>query len=427
MSELPVELWWTGRDWLGGTRAIAHFPSLRTLMETLSPNRIPAKLDPYGLIVRAEGSIELPHAAREVTDVGVALKAMGIVVSENHRPGIEKLRRAFNKGLRALHFVGHGMAGALGEALPIGAKGELRPSDFSQLGGARTPFAFLNVCELGRARVGAGGSPAGFATRLVEKGAPAVIACLQEVPDRVATDIAIAFYQAASQGPVGASLARARAAMDAVPYPPSCWGAYALYGDPFFELGGRGSRVCQARDRTLGWSDHVARFVTTRSRQERQAALDLLSHERNGADQAERALLNRLAGWVSSAMQPAGAAAYQERLALCRELALSDSAAAASLRMLLAMECLEGLHAAAPSSIIEAHAGLMAGKGAHDTIAWPALVALVARHAEAGPVALEVKPMLDEAEGMLEAWALSEPDVTPMLDQIRERRQALSS
>jgi hypothetical protein len=424
LSELPVELWWTGTDWLGATRAIARFPSLRTLVETLSPNRFPARLDPRGYIIRATQSDDLTHAEREINGVTAALQAMALEVNSDLQPRIGSVRQAFDEGFRALHFVGHGSANPLGESLPIGKGDTLGPADFSQLGGARTPFAFLNVCEVGRARVGAAGGPAGFATRLVEKGAPAVIACLQEVPDRVATDIAIAFYQRAADQPVGRALSHARAAMDAVPYPPSCWGAYVLYGDPLFGLAGAGPRVRQARDLTLGWPDHVARFLATRSAGERQAALNLLALERGVADPAKSLLLDRATAWVSTAFAPASES-YEERLALCLAFANSDAAAAGSLRMLLAMECLEGLHSKA-SVLLEAHAGMVGAAALHDTIAWPAFACRMAGGAEPGAMDIETKPLLHEAEGMLDAWALSEPAVIPLLNQLRKRGRTLS-
>jgi hypothetical protein len=423
MSELPIELLWTGNEWLGTARTISRFPSLGNLMETLSPNRIPAKLEASALIVRADP--DLSYGDQEASGVAEKLGALEVTVKEERRPQVRKLRRALNEGLRAFHFVGHGVAGSLGEAMPIGAKGSLAPADFSQLGGARTPFVFLNACEVGRMREGAAGGPAGFAARLVQKGAPAVVACLQEVPDRVAADIAVAFYDAAERNPVGGALTLARASMDAVPYPPSCWGAYVLFGDPLFILGGKGCRVQQARNQTLKWADHVTRFVATRASAEREAALDMLAVTRRDADRRFGALLNRAAGWLKTALQPAVAGEYGKRLELCRQVATVDVAAAGSLRILLAMECLEEVHPANPPSIIEAHTGLTLGAALHDNIAWPAFVAWMARNADA-EAAVEIKPLLDEAEGMLEAWALSEPAVAKLYNEIRKHRKFLT-
>ena len=61
-----------------------------------------------------------------------------------------------------------------------------------------------------------------------------------------------------------------------------------------------------------------------------------------------------------------------------------------------------------------------------DTIAWPALAARVASRAEPGMTAIEVKRLLDEADGMLDAWALSEPAVCSLVKEIHDRRGALS-
>jgi CHAT domain len=425
LSEVPIELCWTEYGWLGTTRVVARFPSLRTLVETLSPNRMPSRLEPSALIVRATRDEKLTYTDEEISGVLAALQRIGLRCRSLREPRLIEVTNAFETGLRVLHVVGHGMANPFGEALPIGSRETLRPEDFSQLGGARTPFAFLNACEIGRARTGAVGGAAGFSTRLVEKGGPAVVACLQAVPDRVAARIAVAFYDAAARCEVGEALSKARAIMDAEGYPVAFWGAYVLFGDPALSLQGKHASVRQIRDATRSWPAHLSRFLITRSARERSAALDVLTVETRQAPPDEAADLGKAACWVKSAFGANGQRkdAESERLRLCHRLAKVDVVAAASLRMLLATERLERLKARDKvRGLSEAAIGLSVAAGVFDTIMWPYFAAWVAGAESSGLGPFDRRHLLDEAEGMLAGWALSEPGVEPLLSRIRRGR-----
>lgn len=143
--------------------------------------------------------------------------------------------------------------------------------------------------------------------------------------------------------------------------------------------------------------------------------------QRERSDLATAGLLDRVVEWLTVALKAESNGAYSERIGLCAGLATSDVVAAGALRMLLAMECLEGLHPLA-DQVDEAAIGLRIGAAMHDTIAWPAFVQWIARYAEPGTTDLQLKPFRDEAEGMLEAWGLSTPGVLPLLKDIRMRR-----
>src|SRR5262249_20757708 len=119
------------------------------LLELLSPNRMPSDLQPRAAVVRAVAEDGLDEAEREIHDVSAALTRSGFTIEPFDYPMRAEVRAGFDKGLRVFHFVGHGLAQGLGESLPVGSDQEIRPSDFSELGGARTPLAFLNACEVG--------------------------------------------------------------------------------------------------------------------------------------------------------------------------------------------------------------------------------------------------------------------------------------
>jgi hypothetical protein len=86
--------------------------------------------------------------------------------------------------------------------------------------------------------------------------------------------------------------------------------------------------------------------------------------------------------------------------------------------MLLAIECLEGLY---PGSSLpdEVFAGLAVSAAMRDELAWPAFVLWNARLTRHARKSLQQKRLLQEAEGMLAAWSLTETFVKPLLDETR--------
>jgi hypothetical protein len=70
---------------------------------------------------------------------------------------------------------------------------------------------------------------------------------------------------------------------------------------------------------------------------------------------------------------------------------------------------------------MEAKSGLVTAAALHDTMAWPAFANWVAGRTRAGALGIEATSLLDEAQGMLAAWAFSEPAVLPLLDSVRKR------
>jgi len=427
LSALPLELVRGEDGWLGVTRSITRLSSLRTLLELLSPNRMPSSSDERALVVRARDSDELTGGEAEIASVSLELKRMGVAVDVDLEPSVAKLRKAFDQGLRAIHYCGHGFAGSFGESLPLGPNMSLGPHDLSELSGARTPFVYLSTCEVGRARMGATGNALGFSTRLIEKGAPGVVGCLSSVPDAVATAMAGAFYQVAASLPAGKALAAARSELRR--YPPSCWGAFAYFGDPNLRLGGEEGGVPATRQLTSTWDSWLGRHVATRSPETRRRALELLRPSlRDPAETSpgpvllDPGLLSRVAGWLETSFAVEETESMDVRLDLCRQMAASDAVAGYELRMLLAMEFIHGGYQGTPRPDIvfapdQIAVGLALSLSLHDTIAWPAFVLESARIGGFGYTPPVLAKMLEQAVGMLEGWALEEPAAHELLTE----------
>ena len=427
LSAFPLELLRAEDDYIGVTRSVARLSSMRTLFELLSPGRMPSKLNAQALVVRAQDSKELTLADAEADAVCHEFETLGLAAAVDRAPRVDTVRPALDQGLRALHYCGHGFAGKLGESLPLAATELLGPHDFSQLSGWGTPFVYLSTCEVGRARMTTTGSAAGVSTRLIEKGAPAVVGCLNSVPDLVAGSMAASFYQAAAALPLGEALAAAR--RECKKYPPACWGAFAYFGDPLLRLTAAEDVVPQTRHQTLRWDSLIGRHLVVRSAESRKRALDAVAAaraERGGA----REVLDGVAVWLKTSFRAAQPKLQDERLKLCLAVAREDAVAGCELRMLLAMEALQGSYCGKrkPDIVLlpeETAVGLFCAKAVHDTLAWAAFVTESARTGGIGYEPLLLLNMLDEAVGMLDGWRLEVPAAGTLLSLAQELRGRL--
>ncbi|MEN6585796.1 MAG: CHAT domain-containing protein, partial [Sulfuricella sp.] len=301
LNTFPLELIRTKEGWLGITRSIARLSSLRTLLELLSPNRSPSKLDAKAVVVRAADSKELTNADAEATSVYRQLKDLGFETEIDREPRVATLRSALDRGLRVMHYCGHGYAGKLGELLPLAENEMLGPHDFSQLSGWGTPFVYLSTCEVGRARMTTTGNAIGVAIRLIEKGAPAVIACLETVPDMIAHSMAVSFYKTAMKLPLGEALVAAR--KEHLKFPPVCWGAFSYFGDPDLQLITVDGVVPQTRRQTLRWDTLVGRHLAIRSSESRQRVLDAIAIARTSCVGDKDTLLKQVVSWVEKSFR----------------------------------------------------------------------------------------------------------------------------
>ena len=267
LDEIPLELLRHDDGWLGLSHVIARFPSHRVLAETLSPNRLPSLLGTRAYVLRARNPPDLdplPSADAEAERVPRYLRLLGLEPERHDGGTADELRAVLDDGYRIVHYVGHGLADRLsGESLVLSDDESLEPRHMAQLDGFRTPVVYLSACDVGRSRAIAGGRQRGIAMQLLEHGAPAALASLQTVPDRVAARIAAAFYRAAAAEPIGLALRQARRALDAEGLAPSCWALCVLHGDPAVTLApglGPMRQTCQA---TASWASELVRSLAT--------------------------------------------------------------------------------------------------------------------------------------------------------------------
>ena len=393
----------------------------------LSPQRMPSVLAARARVVcagAAEGGGALPAAESEAQAVEAALSARGLAVAVDRAPTVATMRGALNAGDALLHFIGHGRAGTLGETLPLGGGESLRPEDLSPLDGWRSPCVVLSTCELARSRAGRRGGVLGFAPRMIEKGMPAVVGCVQPVDDAVALEMARALHEAPPALPLGRALARARQRLEASGVPAACWGAYALFGDPNLRLPAPGQALQQTRHLTRGWPAWVSRWACLRSRTSRRRALAALAAPRHDDDALDSAQRQAVAQWIAASFDAGSAAVRRERAALGEQIERIDALAGAALRILLCIESIEGCYAAAPQGAASQaliDRAMLAARATHDLLAWPALAL---RRVEATSLfePLDAQRLLDEAEGALAGWTVEEPRAKALLKTARALR-----
>jgi CHAT domain-containing protein len=146
---------------------------------------------------------------------------------------------ALDESLKSLkqdivHFICHGETAAL-QTLKLDPKDVLSSSEVLALKGfltafRRTPFVFLNACEVGqpvRALAGLGG----FAYSFLDIGAAAVVAPLWSVDDVVAAKVCQLFYKSVLSGKTfGEAIQKIRA--EAFRTCTDTFASYCYYGDP---------------------------------------------------------------------------------------------------------------------------------------------------------------------------------------------------
>jgi hypothetical protein len=272
----PFELLRHENGWLGTTHIVARCPSFQVLETMLAPNsRRPAD-DASALVVTASPSPTSGALADAESEVAIALHAATLL-------GLESERRILNDrptlldaftGRAVVHYIGHGFASPIGEFLPLPDDGVVSASEVPNSAGGRTPFTFFNACLLGRVRHIPGGRQRGWALRLLERGAPAVVGALEAVPDSICAQVAEAFYAAVWKAPLGEAMRLARARLHKDGMHPLLWAAYALHGDP---NAGISTRITSSTaDQTRRWPALLTRLLATDMPAYRAELLDAL-------------------------------------------------------------------------------------------------------------------------------------------------------
>ncbi len=169
-------------------------PVLRT---TVDARRLAVVTGDYSGVPRYP---PLPHATAEAEQLGAAYPPCAPVPAE-----YEQVRALFNGSPEAdvIHVAVHGLFDEQGteEGLVlITTKGDqksaayLRPESIETLTLSTHPFVFLNACQLGADKWSLG-SYGGLAATFLKVGASGVIACIWNIDDDVAGDVAVEFYR----------------------------------------------------------------------------------------------------------------------------------------------------------------------------------------------------------------------------------------
>ena len=237
-DSVPFELMHDGKEFLGLSKVIARLGSLRDMCRAVEPRRA-GQGKMRALVVGVDqvpGRPALEFAQQETSDL------RSFLVEHNwDAPAIAASRVTAEfvvdrlKYVSLLHVAAHGEVSTGDEAILL-SQGRLVVEDLLRKRFPRMPFVYLNTCLLAHARYLGGGASQGIAHTMFELGAPAVIANLSPVYDKMALDLSRAFYRYALEHPVGEALRRARLALAQSDIPAAQWGTTVLIGDPGHRL-----------------------------------------------------------------------------------------------------------------------------------------------------------------------------------------------
>ena len=233
VADIPFELLRHEGGWLGTSHVVARCPSFQYLEEALAPNASRPRPDPR-LVIADPGP--RPHAGAARRGGGRPSWCRGPHSCSGLGAGAGGARRSRDR-VDGLHRAGPGALRGARVREPdrgtVAARGRRGAERWELPDGDDAPFVFFNACLLGRVRHVAGGRQRGWALRLLDRRAPAVVGALATVPDSVCVPVARAFYTAARNAAVGEAMREARAKLDASGMHPLVWAAYVVYGDPF--------------------------------------------------------------------------------------------------------------------------------------------------------------------------------------------------
>jgi tetratricopeptide (TPR) repeat protein len=428
-STIPLEMFKTENGWLGITHVLARQPSLHTLLEMLSPNATPHLLSDRAYIVRTEdlpGFDKLPYADMEKKMVERAMRKIGLNPIQEQILTTKNITQAMDEGYRIFHYIGHGVADNIGEGLPISAQMAIQPSDLSNLKGHNTPIVYLSSCEVGQTRYIRGGGHTGIAYRFIEKGSPAVIACIQPIPDNFAYEVCKHFYRHSKKFSIGQALRMTRKHLIDEDFHPGCWALYCVYGDPNCTLSPAiSSLMKETRLLTEDWSTYLRRYIATREDMDYNECVSRLKIALRKSCATLYNDLHQVLNWVSQSFRSQISLDIRSQYEdLCIRIANHDLIGAASLRLLLAMEILEAYDESNNNKINEMDVGTRYAKGIFDLVCWAVFAA------KYGSEFLGVLPIQNTVQSLqlvdriLAGWR----DYSPRLSNLhKEVQQTLTS
>jgi tetratricopeptide (TPR) repeat protein len=431
IDDVPLEILRTPQGWLGVTHAISRQTSLRTILEMLSPNRTPSLLSNYACTVRAEdpqGFDKLTFADREVSDVTRYLRILGLEPRDITAPSVSDMNEALNFGYRVIHYAGHGIANTIEEGLPLSSNNILRPNDFNSLAGNKTPIVYLSSCEVGRSRYVPGGAHTGIATRLIEKGSPAVIACLQAVSDDVASRMCTMFYKCSKSLPIGRALSISRDFMSKDGINPVCWGVQTLYGDPNTTLSPILSQtINQTSSSTRSWSTYLNRYLASRSQEDLKECYTRVSDLMKDKKEPSLGHIKQVVSWLSGLNHSTQKRTQAKCELLCSHISKQDLIGGASLRMLMAMELTDAKKKKSSDALSELAIAENYSRNLFDLIAWAAVASKISldyfdKISMRGTISY-----LEEALGILNGWTHYRPSLVSLRDKVKAQLELLNT
>ena len=242
VDEFPLAGLRLDGEWLGARLPIVRSPTINHLREQLAPNHAEVRANSRAVVVTGAPAAmgdALTGIRAEGKRVQHFLKVLGFDAQVNEAAGTEEMHGWLDGEIGALHYIGHGIANEVCEGLPLANGETFNPLDIDRLDGLRVPFVFLCACMAARVRAGMGGTQTGIASKLVERGGPAVIAFTMPVIETRVYALAERFYRAAARLPFGAAVqAVMRNIGDAGAVPSYARLAFTAYGDPAFALPG---------------------------------------------------------------------------------------------------------------------------------------------------------------------------------------------
>jgi hypothetical protein len=340
VDEFPLAGLRIGGRWLGETMPITRSPSVNHLRELLSPNRatMPANRAAKVMVGSLTLGDEVLASTRDATRLAsAALGALGFEAVVDEAADGATLMQWLDGGAGALHYIGHGVANELMEALPLASGEHFGPLEADRLNGNRVPFVFCCACVAARVRSGAGGYQAGVVSKLIERGAPAAVAFSTPVVESRGYALARRFYREANRLPFGEA---ARATMADAELPAYVRLSMTAYGDPAFMLTSvaRGDRVSTLQGELASWDAALRSHCVLRT-PETEASL------RAALDAVPAALGASLARWLDVAFREPVASTPDELDALARAALEADALSDVARLSVRAAVCAERLHA----------------------------------------------------------------------------------
>jgi hypothetical protein len=238
-SVLPYELLHDGGSYLMESRVVSRFTSLEHLANTLD-SPVARRRTQRALVTAAPEGIParpLPTALPERDAIQVLLADTGfdapVIDPVRLSPDFYRDRLPY---IDLVHVAAHGESAAGTEYVVLQDGRRLSVDDLSEAPAPWMPFVYLNTCQLARTRYLGGGQGRGLAYTCSELGASAVMANTSDVLDEVSMTLAVGFYEAAQQEPVGEAQRTVRQRAIEAGYHPSLVGRVVLFGDPFYSL-----------------------------------------------------------------------------------------------------------------------------------------------------------------------------------------------